>query len=1158
MNRNKKILLSLCFLIVCTIVSIELFNYSTNTFNQTKKRVQNKILNFEKNSISFAEDFFVNNNDDSLSFIENNIFTNYSTVLIYIDSSLVFWSNNESNYPIVFSTLQNNSIYYTNNSINYSKKYEDKNIILITLLPLKNTYNIENQYINNKINSYFKISEKFDFNFSSSTNNEGDIFNSEKDFIFSINYKNNSSLLYCISETSSILFIFLICIILYYFLFFSLNSNNHINTKRKILFGILITIALRLLSKFICSFSFFCSPIFNKKFSNIYFLLDNPGDLLISSFFFLLIIIFIFNIDKKEYNSRKKPLVNVIFYLIFMIIILLCFFIINKIFIISTTDIVFLQLSKTNIFSILIYLSILLTATSIIIISSNLIFRILNKETNKVLSPVILSIVFVISILLTVLFNNSNNKKEEINAKLIANDNIFIRNSLVEQTLSWILSEFKNDSLIYNLSMNNLIQNENSIYLNNLINEHFNYGYLSKYYVKYIIADSATTIQIDNDTNIYNCNNYFNWFTENYGIKTLDNNLNYIRDLHDVPYYIYHLKTKNYDIWFDIIPKYNLEGIGYSEILSTPESQLYSINLSKYSIGIYIDNYLIRSIGKYSYKDYVSEDEKSRDGDYYYVEHGYKHFVFKNKTEDDLLIIISKSYSIITYIFSVFSLIFICLLFVYFLSCLIVNFFSQQKSFGNTSLKQKIQNSSIIFFIIISLIIGIFSISLVISLNNNKNEDILIEKTHSLSKELAQIINYSEDQHDYLNEILVNLSGIHFLDINVYDQDGFLIGTSNEEMLLNNISSSLINIDAFQNLQNNNRFLHKENIGSYTYLSSYMVFSDKNDKIYFLNIPYFTKQVELQNEIRNYIISFINLYLIIIIVAIIMTYILSRFITRPLGMLKDKLSSLSLQKTNEKIDYIQDDEIGKLVEVYNLKVDELEKSVNLLSKSERESAWREMAKQIAHEIKNPLTPMKLSTQYIYKLWKEDQESFDKQIEKYKETMISQIDSLSEIATAFSNFANLPEAKNEKLNIIATINQIIDFYNQINIKIILHSNEENIFIYADQNLITRVFHNLIRNSIQAFKNEKEPEKVLKIDINTYINDSSVIIEIQDNGPGISNKMKTKIFLPNFTTKSGGTGLGLAIVKNIIEGSGGEIYNLHSENGALFQIILPLLK
>ncbi|MDL2241200.1 hypothetical protein LJC69_06195 [Bacteroidales bacterium OttesenSCG-928-K22] len=799
-------------------------------------------------------------------------------------------------------------------------------------------------------------------------------------------------------------------------------------------------------------------------------------------------------------------------------------------------------------------MAILLIACTIVIISNNLILFALKRNNDKTLSPLYLSIVAVVAIVLTIFFNESNNRKEEINAKLIAKDNIFVRNPLVEQTFSWIFNEFGKDSTINNLFINNLIQNESSIYLNNKIYDNFNHGYLSKYYVKYIIADSSTLIRIDNDTTIYNCNEYFNSFINTFGLETEDQNLWYINDLHDVPYYIYNLKTKNYYIWFDIIPKYNLEGIGYSELLSTPESQLYSINLSKYSFAIYINNNLVRNIGKYPYENHFVKEDKIKNGKIFFIEKAYKHFVFTNN--EDGTIIISNSYNILTNIISPFSLIFICLIIVHIFSRIFLVFFSGKQFINTPSLKQKIQNSSIIFFVIISLIIGIFSVFLVISLNNNKNKDVLIEKTHSLCKEIELIVNNYEKTSDIdFNEILMNLASIHFLDINIYDDNGFLIGTSNEEMFANNISSTLINIDAFEHLIDNNRYLHNEKIGTYGFLSSYMVFMHNSGEIYILNLPYFTKQVEIKNEITNYIVSFVNLYLIIIIVAIFMTYLLSKFITRPLAMLKEKLSGLSLQKTNEKIDYTQDDEIGKLIEVYNLKVDELEKSANLLAKSERESAWREMAQQVAHEIKNPLTPMKLSTQHLYKIWKENPENFDSQFEKYKETMVSQIDSLSEIATAFSNFAKMPEAKNEKINICNTINFVISFYKQTNTDISLFCESDSIFIIADQNLMMRVFHNLIRNSIQAFKKTNKKD-ILQISFNITVDNSNVIIKIIDNGPGISPEMKDKIFVPYFTTKSGGAGLGLAIVKNIIENAGGTITNPKTEAGAMFEIILPI--
>jgi len=1157
MKKNKKKFLLSCLILVITIVCTEFYLYTTNSYKHTKRRVESTIATFENESKTFANKFFKNANDDYFSYINENSFSDFATYLIYTNSSLTFWSNNVSNYPALLSPLFDEPIYHTNNSINYCNIYKKDTIALVIMLPLKNTYPIENQYVNNDISSIFKISNNYDFVFSETiTTGNCSATDSYGNCLFSVKNDDKCCTKFHISNFSSVLFIIFACLCVCYVLFLS-NFLERLNGNKKFFRGLIMALGLRLLFKTIYLLHFFHSVVFSKQIG-ISFLLDSPGDIFISSFYLLIIIIFYFNCHRNSDNKTRKPIISFLFHFTFTILSILCFIAIYKLFIISNSESIFLQFTKINIFSVLIFLSILLIATTIAIIVSNLIFQLLKSENNKTLSPTILSIICIIAVALTIFYNQSNNRREEINAKLIAKDNIFVRNPLVEQTFTWVFSEFGKDSTINNLLMSNLIPNASSMHLNNIISSSFNHGYLSKYYVKYIIADSATTINIDNDTNIYNCNEYFHWFIDNYGTETSDNNLTYIKNLGDVPYYIYHLKIKNYDIWFDVIPKYNLEGIGYSELVSTPESQLYSINLSKYSIAIYVDNYLIRSIGKFSYNNNLDIDAHNITNESYFTEHGYKHYVFDYTAEDEIIIIISKSYNLFNRTISPFSLFFISLLVFYFLSGFLMKLFLHEKLVNSLSLKQKIQNFSIVFFIIISLIIGIFSIFLVVSLNNNKNKNILTEKTHSLCKELEFYISNLDNPSDFaFGDILTDLSAVHFVDINVYDRSGFLIGTSNEEIFLNNISSSLINSVAFDKLAHNNRFLHEEYIGSYSFLSSYMVFSDINDEIYFLNIPYFSKRADLKNEITNYIVSFINLYLIIIVFAIVMTYLLSKFITRPLGMLKDKLSALSLQKENEKIDYIQDDEIGKLVEVYNLKVDELEKSVNLLSKSERESAWREMAQQVAHEIKNPLTPMKLSTQYIYKLWKDNSLTFGEQIEKYKETMITQIDSLSEIASAFSNFAKMPEAKNEKLNICYTLQQTVVFYKQVDVNILLHNDNSDIFIHADQNLITRVFHNLIRNSIEAYKNKQGNKDLLMIEISVVIDNSLVLIEIKDNGPGISGEMEDKIFLPNFTTKSGGTGLGLAIVRNIIENTGGTIINVKCDNGAVFQIVLPLL-
>jgi nitrogen fixation/metabolism regulation signal transduction histidine kinase len=272
-------------------------------------------------------------------------------------------------------------------------------------------------------------------------------------------------------------------------------------------------------------------------------------------------------------------------------------------------------------------------------------------------------------------------------------------------------------------------------------------------------------------------------------------------------------------------------------------------------------------------------------------------------------------------------------------------------------------------------------------------------------------------------------------------------------------------------------------------------------------------------------------------------------------MLTSRIRQITLEKSNEKLEWKKKDEIGKLVEEYNRMIDELAKSAGLLAKSERESAWREMARQVAHEIKNPLTPMKLNVQHLQKSWDDRSPDWDQRLKRFTETMTEQIETLSAIASEFSDFAKTPDKKNEKIELGEIIENALSFYRDIpTLQINFHRELSPSFVIADRKQLMRVFTNLLNNSIQAIGERTRG----KIDITLTNENARYKIRIEDNGTGIMPEEASKIFQPNFTTKSGGMGLGLAIVRSIILGSGGEI-NFESHPGVItiFTIYLPAI-
>jgi nitrogen fixation/metabolism regulation signal transduction histidine kinase len=329
-----------------------------------------------------------------------------------------------------------------------------------------------------------------------------------------------------------------------------------------------------------------------------------------------------------------------------------------------------------------------------------------------------------------------------------------------------------------------------------------------------------------------------------------------------------------------------------------------------------------------------------------------------------------------------------------------------------------------------------------------------------------------------------------------------------------------------------------EKAGDLNYLSFYTpLFDNKKEIIGFINLPYYAKQTDLTNELSNIISAFINVYVILFVISVLSGLILAGYITRPLQLIKKQIANITLGKQNEKIKWESNDEIGKLVGEYNQMLIKLEDSANLLAQNERESAWREMAKQVAHEIKNPLTPMKLNLQYLQHLIKNNSDDFKEKFENASNGIIEQIDSLANIANEFSNFAKFPKTNLQLINLAEIINiSVSTFQNQKNVLIINDLKSSQIFVMGDKDQALRVFNNILKNAVQAVDDISEP----KIEIGMIESDITIIISIKDNGTGINPELQKKLFTPNFTTKNTGSGLGLAMVKNIMQGFNGKIW------------------
>ena len=420
--------------------------------------------------------------------------------------------------------------------------------------------------------------------------------------------------------------------------------------------------------------------------------------------------------------------------------------------------------------------------------------------------------------------------------------------------------------------------------------------------------------------------------------------------------------------------------------------------------------------------------------------------------------------------------------------------------------------------------------------------------------------NLDVSESEYLEFLLKKFSTVFVTDINIYDRKGDLLASSQPKIYSQGLISKKMNTAAYRaiHLNNSSEYIHQESIGKLEYLSAYKPFlNEKGEFLAFINVQYISRQHDLENQISGFLLAIINIMVFMLAFSTILSITVSNRLIRPLKYIQESLRTVQIGSRLTPIIYDRTDEIGELVKEYNKKVEELQQNAETLAKSERESAWREMAKQVAHEIKNPLTPMKLSIQHLSRSIKLADEDSEIRLQRVTKSLIEQIDALTKIANEFSNFAKMPKAKEIELNLSEVLtNSVAVFaeYDQHDFNLTIEPQSEAL-IWAYKDLLLRVFNNLIKNALQS----APVGSTGKINIQLTEQNETYTVSVKDNGVGIKPSEQDKIFVPYFTTKSKGTGLGLAMSKQIIEGMKGKIwFDSELDVGTTFFVTFPKLK
>lgn len=594
------------------------------------------------------------------------------------------------------------------------------------------------------------------------------------------------------------------------------------------------------------------------------------------------------------------------------------------------------------------------------------------------------------------------------------------------------------------------------------------------------------------------------------------------------------------------------EKIGFPRLLISSNAKVFE-SLENYSIAKYYNGKLVSHNGKFSYpsKDAGLTKNLSHVSGYFNSD-GYNHYLLR-RTQRDSIVLSRQNHSTIQF-FTSFSY-----LFSFYGLFLLIPIFIENRKTGNSmrtlTLAIRIQVVLIGLVFIALVAFGWGSGLFVMNQYQEYTNELIREKIRSVEIEIQQKLGEEEElsitgQGSYMEYTLQKLSSVFLTDINLYDRNGYLLASSRPKVYNIGLVSEQMNPQALFQLKRNRKseFFHQEKIGNLDYLSGYVPFySNDGNLLAYLNLQHFGQQKGFEDQIQQFLVAIMNVFILLLALSIIVAIFVSTWVTSPLRILQQNFAKVQLGKYNQPISYAASDEIGILVKDYNQKLEELAYAAQQLAQSERESAWREMAKQVAHEIKNPLTPMKLSLQQLQRVFDPNDPDSKQKLDKVASSIIGQIDALAKIANEFSNFAKMPKANEVNLDLIPLIESVIVVFNQeAEAEITFASEAETCWIHADKDLMLRVFNNLIKNAIQAIPHGRQG----KIEILLTEAEKHWLIEVRDNGSGIPEEQQSKLFVPYFTTKSTGTGLGLAMVKQIVEMHGGRIWFETADTGTSF--------
>ena len=1191
------------------------YKLRTRRFNKVlseKETIIDNCLNSLKLIFDKGEKLSTNTKENLFSAIENQ-----GTLLEYVDNKLFYWSDNSFDVPRSFDdSLFSKPMVFIQNGWFLSKMVKSGNERIIALLRIRFDYGFENDLVKNGFVKDFGVPQNTGFSLEKNAS-EFQVLNKEGKWLFSLVYpagRKGSYLIALPIVLWSIAFILFLLLLLELIAYFNSKGKSYF----AVLFSLPVLFILYYLvlvtgkpavfqetelfspyrftlNGFIPSLGhLFLLSIMIAVFANIfyrYFPIKNLLGrhhlkeffiftfLLVISILLFVLINYVFNqlITGSNISFEPYKVLNLSVYSliglcsIIFLLMLPVLFLLKVIAIFQDLSLVTFTISVLT--SLLVFVACfflrfdhisVLSLFWLVLVSA---MWIANRRKAGIFNmTVIFSVLFgLFSIFFLLILSE---KKNIENIKVLAVSYSCENDPEAEHLLLDIWPVLSSDTTLKSMLGNKLTGQELDYKIGTYLHETYFGGYWGNFKLNVVTCDNKSPLVIAPENKmVESCFDFFNDRIKKEGHKLSGTDFYFLENQGGRSYYEGRLFFKlpgniTNGLFIELNSDVDAFQAGYSELLLDKNYQGYA-KLKDYSFAKYINGNLVIRTGEFPY-DKTDAEYVDKDADFrIFKSEGFKHVLYKN---GNITIVVSKPELALVDILISFAYIFA---FTLLISDLLLFLMKRPdfKTILNFNFRQKLQLSFIAILLISFVSIGIVVAFFSIRQYQTKHLENIKEKVNSIYTELDSRLSmeryltpdWRDDSNTSLEELLIKLSNVFNTDINLYDKNGFLIATSRREVFDRDLISQRSNMTALINLDNltKSEYIQSEKIGSLKYISAYVPFyNDDNQLLAYLNLPYFRMQSILAREISNLIVAIMNFTLLLIVITMSIAVLISSRLTSPLRMLSSGLASVELGKKSEHLSYNGHDEIGDMVKQYNRMVDEIEESAIKLANSEREYAWREMAKQVAHEIKNPLTPMKLNIQQLYKSWKDSVPGFEKKLEKFTKNQIEYIENLSSIASAFSSFAKMPGAKPDQVDLLEQVKTTLELFKDTdNITFNIDwPDETKIMVFADKEHLNSIFSNLIKNGIQSVP----PGKAGLIKLGFDLKGNRVIVKVADNGTGIPDNLKKNLFTPNFTTKSSGMGLGLSIVKRYVENANGKVW-FESEmgKGTLFYVELPVI-